>query len=197
MQSFQPLRYAHEPGGTVMRRRESLGLCSLALWHGRSRSGAAARQCPKHRRAHNTCWKADPEAKAWVGGFLRGLEKRGWEVRNLRIDYRFADAGAQAQVFAKGSLHCSHTVIFAIPTRLSPRCSVRARENENQSCLLLCRRPDWLGLHCKPTAREANITGVMQYEPSVAGKWMAIAQGDCAAPHACRFHDQPQDRDIL
>src|SRR5215831_1218255 len=44
----------------------------------------------------------DPEAKAWVAGFLQGLAKRGWsEDRNLHIDYRFALAGAQVQVLAK------------------------------------------------------------------------------------------------
>ena len=46
--------------------------------------------------------QSDPEAKAWVAGFLQGLAKRGWsEDRNLHIDYRFVLAGAQAQVFAK------------------------------------------------------------------------------------------------
>ena len=46
--------------------------------------------------------QSDPEAKAWVAGFLQGLEKRGWsEEHNLQIDYRFAVAGAQAQALAK------------------------------------------------------------------------------------------------
>jgi hypothetical protein len=44
----------------------------------------------------------DPETKARLAGFRRGLEKRGWtEGRNVRFDYRFAPAGAQAQVLAK------------------------------------------------------------------------------------------------
>jgi putative ABC transport system substrate-binding protein len=37
----------------------------------------------------------DPETKARVAAFLRGLEKRGWsEGRNLQIDYRFAPAAS-------------------------------------------------------------------------------------------------------
>jgi len=37
-----------------------------------------------------------PETKARLAGFRRGLEKRGWfESRNVRIDYRFAEAGAR------------------------------------------------------------------------------------------------------
>ena len=39
----------------------------------------------------------DPETKARLVGFRQGLEKRGWsEGHNVRIDYRFAPAGAQA-----------------------------------------------------------------------------------------------------
>ena len=59
----------------------------------------------------------DPEAKAWVAGFLQGLAKRGWsDDRNLHIDYRFALAGAQAQVLAKELVALQPDVIFAMPT---------------------------------------------------------------------------------
>ena len=61
--------------------------------------------------------QSDPEAKAWVAGFLQGLAKRGWsEDRNLQIDYRFALAGAQAQVLAKELVALQPDVIFAMPT---------------------------------------------------------------------------------
>src|SRR5215470_3736060 len=61
--------------------------------------------------------QSDPEAKAWVAGFLQGLEKRGWsEDRNLQIDYRFALAGAQAQVLAKELVALQPDAIFAMPT---------------------------------------------------------------------------------
>jgi DNA-binding LacI/PurR family transcriptional regulator len=44
----------------------------------------------------------DPEAKVRLAAFRQGLEKRGWsEGRNVRIDTRFAPAGAQARVVAK------------------------------------------------------------------------------------------------
>src|SRR5215467_10831588 len=59
----------------------------------------------------------DPEGKAWVAGFLQGLEKRGWsEGRNLQIDYRFALVGDQAQVLAKEIIALQRDVIFAMPT---------------------------------------------------------------------------------
>ena len=61
--------------------------------------------------------QSDPEARAWVAGFLQGLEKRGWSAdRNLHIDYRFALADAQAQALAKELLSLQPDVIFAMPT---------------------------------------------------------------------------------
>jgi len=61
--------------------------------------------------------QSDPEARAWVAGFLQGLEKRGWsDDRNLHIDYRFAPAGAQAQELAKELVSLQPDVIFAMPT---------------------------------------------------------------------------------
>ena len=44
----------------------------------------------------------DPEIKARLAGLRQGLEKLGWsEDLNVRIDYRFAPAGAQADTFAR------------------------------------------------------------------------------------------------
>jgi putative ABC transport system substrate-binding protein len=44
----------------------------------------------------------DPEMKERLAGFRHGLEKLGWsEGSNVRIDYRFAPAGAQANLLAR------------------------------------------------------------------------------------------------
>jgi putative ABC transport system substrate-binding protein len=41
----------------------------------------------------------DPQMKADLAAFRQGLERLGWsEGRNVRIDTRFAPAGAQAHV---------------------------------------------------------------------------------------------------
>ena len=61
----------------------------------------------------------DPVPKARLAGFRQGLEKRGWfEGRNVRIDYRFAPAGAQAQVLAKELVALQPDAIFAHSTLL-------------------------------------------------------------------------------
>jgi putative ABC transport system substrate-binding protein len=70
----------------------------------------------------------DPEAKARLAAFRQGLEKRGWsEGRNVRIDTRFAPAGAQAQVVAKELVALQLDVILAHFDRRSSRHHHRAR----------------------------------------------------------------------
>ena len=58
--------------------------------------------------------EGDPELKKWVAALLRGLEKLGWmEGRNVRIDYRFAPAGARAPELAKELLALQPDVLVA------------------------------------------------------------------------------------
>jgi putative tryptophan/tyrosine transport system substrate-binding protein len=62
----------------------------------------------------------DPETKARLAAFRQGLEKRGWsEGRNVHIDYRYAPAGAQAQVLAKELVALQPDVIFANTTPIT------------------------------------------------------------------------------
>jgi putative tryptophan/tyrosine transport system substrate-binding protein len=62
----------------------------------------------------------NPETKARLAAFRQGLEKRGWsEGRNVHIDYRYAPAGAQAQVLAKELVALQPDVIFANTTPIT------------------------------------------------------------------------------
>jgi putative ABC transport system substrate-binding protein len=117
--------------------------------------------------------QSDPEAKAWVAGFLQGLEKRGWsEDRNLHIDYRFALAGAQAQVLAKELVARQPDVIFAMPT---PAVAALQRESHEIPIVFAAvADPLGSGFIASLPRPGGNITGVMQYEPSVTGKWLAM-----------------------
>jgi putative ABC transport system substrate-binding protein len=115
--------------------------------------------------------QSDPEAKAWVAGFLQGLEKRGWsENRNLQIEYRFALAGAQAQVLAKELVALQPDVIFAMPTP-----AVAALQRESREIVFAAvADPIGSGFIASLPRPGGNITGVMQYEPSVTGKWLVM-----------------------
>jgi putative tryptophan/tyrosine transport system substrate-binding protein len=156
-----------------MRRREFIALLGggAAAWP----LAASAQQRERVRRIGVLIALAedDPEAKAWVAGFLQGLAKRGWsEDRNLHIDYRFALAGAQAQVLAKELVALQPAVIFAMPT---PAVAALQRESHEIPIVFAALAdPVGSGFIASLSRPGGNITGVMQYEPSVTGKWLAM-----------------------
>jgi putative ABC transport system substrate-binding protein len=115
----------------------------------------------------------DPETKARLAGFRQGLEKRGWsEGRNLHIDYRFAPAGAQAQVLAKELVALQPDAIFAHTTPV-----IAALQRESSTIPIVFAAvadPVGSGFIASLPRPGGNITGVMQYEASVTGKWLAM-----------------------
>ena len=68
----------------------------------------------------------DPDTKARLFGLRQSLEKLGWvEGRNLRIDYRFAPAGARAEALAKELVALRPDVILS---NASPATAALQRE---------------------------------------------------------------------
>ena len=117
--------------------------------------------------------ETDTEGKAWVAGFRQGLEQRGWsEDHNLHIDYRFAPASSQAQVLAKELVALQPDVIFAVST---PAVAALQRETTKIPIVFAALAdPLGSGFIASLPRPGGNITGVMQYEPSVTGKWLAM-----------------------
>ena len=115
----------------------------------------------------------DPAAKARLAAFRQGLEKRGWsEGRNVRIDYRYAPAGAQAQVLAKELVALQPDVILAHST---PVTAALQRESRTIPIVFaVVADPLGSGFVASLPQPGGNITGVMQYEASVTGKWLAM-----------------------
>src|SRR6266536_5577614 len=114
-----------------------------------------------------------PETKARLAGFRRGLEKRGWfEGRNVRIDYRFAPAGTQAQVLAKELIALQPDVIVANSTPV-----VAALQLESRTIPLVfagLADPIGSGFVASLARPGGNMTGPTLYEASVTGKWLAM-----------------------
>src|SRR6266446_6116616 len=115
----------------------------------------------------------DPEAKARLAAFRQGLEKRGWsEGRNVRIDTRFAPAGAQAQVVAKELVALQPDVILSHST---PVTAALQRESRTIPIVFAAvADPIGSGFVASLPQPGGNITRVMQYEASVSGKWLAM-----------------------
>jgi len=78
----------------------------------------------------------DPDTKVRLVGLRQGLEGLGWsEGRNVRIDYRFAPGGSEAQVLAKELVALQLDVILAMST---PIVTALQRETRTtRSCLWL------------------------------------------------------------
>jgi putative tryptophan/tyrosine transport system substrate-binding protein len=115
----------------------------------------------------------DPEIRARFAAFRQGLEKRGWsEGRNVRIDTRFAPASAQMQVLAKELVALQPDVILAHST---PVTAALQRESRTIPIVFAAvSDPIGSGFVVSLPRPGGNITGVMNYEYSVTGKWLAM-----------------------
>jgi putative tryptophan/tyrosine transport system substrate-binding protein len=117
----------------------------------------------------------DPEIKARLAAFRQGLEKRGWsEGRNVSIDTSFApDSSAdRVQVLARELIALQPDVIFAQTTPV-----VAALQRESRTIPIVfvnIADPIGSGFVASLPRPGGNITGVMLYEASVTGKWLAM-----------------------
>jgi putative ABC transport system substrate-binding protein len=118
--------------------------------------------------------ESDSEAQANIAGFREGLQKLGWsEGRNLRIDTRFA-AGSPDQfpVLAKELVAMQPDVILAH----SPPIAAALQHESRAIPIVFVSVSDPIGAgFVESLARPGgNITGMLQYEAGITGKWLAM-----------------------
>jgi putative ABC transport system substrate-binding protein len=117
----------------------------------------------------------DPEMMARLAGFRQGLQKRGWsEGRNVSIDARFApnSSADQMQVLAKELIALQPDVILAQSTPV-----VAALQRESRAIPIVfagVADPIGSGFVASMPRPGGNITGLMLFEASVTGKWLAM-----------------------
>jgi len=105
-------------------------------------------------------------------GTMGARSSAGWTASNVRIDYRFAPASAQAQVLAKELVALQPDVILAHST---PVTAALQRESRTIPMVFAAvADPIGSGFVASLPRPGGNITGVMQYEASVTGKWLAM-----------------------
>ena len=156
----------------MMRRREFITLLGgAAAWP----LVARAQQGERMRRIGVLAGLAedDPEMRARLAAFRQGLEKRGWsEGRNVRIDYRFAPASAQAEVLAKELVALQPDVILSHSTPVTA--ALKQESGTIPIVFAVVADPIGSGFVASLPRPGGNITGVMLYEASVTGKWLAM-----------------------
>jgi putative ABC transport system substrate-binding protein len=156
-----------------MRRREFITLLggAVSAWPFK----ALAQESERMRRIGVLAGLPEDNAdmRARLAGFRQGLEKLGWtEGRNVRIEARFAPAGAQAQVRAQELVALQPDVILAH----SPPIAV-ALHRETRTIPVVFASvgdPIGLGLIASLNRPGGNFTGLMTYEASIAGKWVSM-----------------------
>jgi putative ABC transport system substrate-binding protein len=156
-----------------MRRREFIGAAAAAA--AAVPFAARAQQSERVRRIGVLIGYAedDSETKSRLVMLTKELEKLGWlEGRNVRIEARFAPAGAQAQVLAKELVALQLDVILAHSAQVA---AALQRETRSTPIVFVnVSDPIGTGLITSLAKPGGNLTGVLHYEVGIFGKWLAM-----------------------
>ena len=118
--------------------------------------------------------KDDPETEERLAGFRQGLAKPGWvEGRNIQIDYRFAAGrGDQFPVLAKELVAMQPDVILGH----TPGATVALQRETRTIPIVFVNVSDPIGMGFIATLPRpgGNLTGVLHYEATIVGKWLAM-----------------------
>jgi putative ABC transport system substrate-binding protein len=115
----------------------------------------------------------DPETKTRLERFRKDIEKLGWsEGHNVRIEIRFAPAGANAQILAKELVALKPDVILAHSAQVA---GVIQRETRTIPVVFVnVSDPIGAGFIASLARPGGNFTGVLHYEVGILGKWLAM-----------------------
>jgi putative tryptophan/tyrosine transport system substrate-binding protein len=156
-----------------MRRREFIGLIggAAAAWP----LGAHAQQPDRMRRVGVLMGTPaeDAESEAELTALRDSLAKLGWvEDKTIHIDYRFPANPDQYPSLAKELIALRPEVIFAQST---PVAAALQRETRAIAIVFVnVSNPIGSGFVSSLARPGGNLTGVIAYEPGIAGKWLAM-----------------------
>jgi putative ABC transport system substrate-binding protein len=118
--------------------------------------------------------ESDPEAKADLAAFVQGLQQLGWaDGRNVRIDYRWANGDVdRMRTFARELVELRPDVILANTT---PATAALQRETRTIPIVfVIVSDPVGAGLVASLPRPGGNITGFINIEASLGGKWLEL-----------------------
>jgi putative ABC transport system substrate-binding protein len=185
----------------TLRRRDFLTLLggAAAAWPLAARAQQDSRM--RHVGVLMSFPEADQEAQARFKAFRGGLADLGWiEGRNLRLDVRWVGADvARQREAARELVGLSQDVILSgnTTTTLAARDATRSIP----IVFVTLSDPVATGVITNQARPEANVTGFMLFEYSLAGKWLGLLKDvaprlgrvallfhrDVAAPYASYY----------
>jgi putative ABC transport system substrate-binding protein len=159
-----------------MKRREFITLLGgAATWPVMARG-----QQPDRVRRVGVLWafrEDAPEANALFSGLTQGLSELGWiDGRNLRMDLRWAgDSVEQMQLFAKDLVGLQPDVIHTTST---PATAALQRATQTIPIVFAgISDPVGAGFVSSLAHPGGNLTGFVNIEASLAGKWLGLLTG--------------------
>jgi len=165
-----------------MRRREFIaGLGSAAAWPMKARG-----QSERVRRigVMNARPETDSEAQVWDTAFRKRLNELGWiEGRNIRIDYRWGSGSVDRMpMLAKELIEQNPEVLLAVTT---PATAALLRETRSIPIVFaIVSDPIGTGFAASLARPGGNVTGFINIESSLSGKWLGLLRE--IAPHVAR-----------
>jgi len=116
----------------------------------------------------------DPEARARIAALRQGLDKLGWtEGRNIQVDYRWTGGDVDlAQSLAKELIALQPDVILASTT--TPSIALKRETTTIPIVFVNVVDPIGNGLVASLARPAGNFTGLIHFEPSMAGKWLGM-----------------------
>jgi len=159
--------------GQPMRRREFITLIGgAAVWP----LAARAQQGERVRRIGVLVPAAsdDPQFQERLGAFLQALGQLGWtEGRNVRIDYRWSGGDAQRIL-----THAAELVALApdviLSTTTLPTVALQRATRTIPIVFAMVLDPVGADIVSSRARPGRNITGFMQFEYTLSGKWLEL-----------------------
>ena len=117
---------------------------------------------------------SDPAARSFIAAFVRGLEELGWtDGRNVRIEYRWAVGDVeQMRTFAKELVALQPDVILANTTPVT--LALHRATRTIPIVFAIVSDPVSEGLVASLSRPGGNITGFINMEASMGGKWLEL-----------------------
>ena len=117
---------------------------------------------------------SDPAARSFIAAFVRGLEESGWtDGRNVRIEYRWAVGDVeQMRTFAKELVALQPDVILANTTPVT--LALHRATRTIPIVFAIVSDPVSEGLVASLSRPGGNITGFINMEASMGGKWLEL-----------------------
>jgi len=163
-----------EPGGAAMKRRDFISLIGGAAvgWP----LAARAQQSDRIARIGMLMGlpEGDPEGERWVKAFLEALPQFGWKRDvNLRVDLRWGGADPEQMQKAAKELLASGPDVINVTT--TPATASVLRETRTIPIVFsIVSDPVGSGFVQSFPHPGGNVTGFVNIEASVGGKWLGL-----------------------